>query len=185
MSPLLNAHASALHHTSTHLPPLQYALGSAPGDYVIITALSKDQLVWNVTYTTCPVVAPPLPLPFNASIHQRPRAGQADPQIGAVNDVQDLVLTVRRSTSGRLLGFCLDAGSESGMTIGCSRAVGAWWCHHKLCLCLLPTALSLAVCFESGGCSRAWGGRVTHLQGCIYRATYQSCLALSPEPLCL
>jgi len=82
------------------LPPpqhthAQYALGSAPGDYVIITALSKDQLVWNVTYTTRPLVAPQLPLPFNVSLHQRLQNGQADPQIGSVQDVQDLVLTVR------------------------------------------------------------------------------------------
>lgn len=73
---------------------VQYTLGSQPGDYVIITALSKDQLVWNVTYTTRPQVAAPLPLPFNASLHSKGRSGQADPQIGAVRDVQDLVLAV-------------------------------------------------------------------------------------------
>jgi hypothetical protein len=74
--------------------PLQYALGAAPGDYVIITALSKDQLVWNVTYTTRPMVAAPLPLPINATMHQRLQTGAADPQIGLVRGVQDLVLTV-------------------------------------------------------------------------------------------
>lgn len=41
-------------------------------------------------------MAAPLPLPFNASLHAAGvRAGAADPQIGAVRDVQDLVLTVR------------------------------------------------------------------------------------------
>ena len=82
---------------------LQYALGATPGDYIIITALSKDQLVWNVTYTTRPVVAPQLQLPFNPSLHQRLAAGQADPQIGAVTNVQDLVLTV---------SWCESKGSE-------------------------------------------------------------------------
>jgi hypothetical protein len=73
---------------------LQYTLGDQPGDYVVITALSKDQLVWNVTYTTRPVVAARLPLPFNATLHHQVRSGAADPQIGAVRDVQDLVVTV-------------------------------------------------------------------------------------------
>lgn len=72
---------------------MQYTLGSVPGDYVIITAFSKDQLVWNVTYTTRPQVAAPLPLNFNASLHSR-GSSNLDPQIGAVRDVQDLVLAV-------------------------------------------------------------------------------------------
>jgi hypothetical protein len=76
------------------LLPLQYALGAEPGDYIIITALSKDQLVYNVTYTTHPVVAAPLPMPFNPTLHQRLQTGAADPQIGSVRGVQDLVLTV-------------------------------------------------------------------------------------------
>lgn len=51
--------------------------------------------MWNVTYTTRPRVAPRLELPVNASLHTAAvRAGQVDPQIGAVVGVQDLVLTV-------------------------------------------------------------------------------------------
>lgn len=85
----------SIRHTQPPPPAIHYTLGAEPGDYVIITALSKDQLVWNVTFTTRPLVAPRLELPVNASLHSAGvRAGQVDPQIGTVVGVQDLVLTV-------------------------------------------------------------------------------------------
>jgi hypothetical protein len=50
--------------------------------------------VVNTTLTTRPIAAAPLPLPFNASIHQNLVAGQADPAVGPVYSVEDLAVTL-------------------------------------------------------------------------------------------
>jgi hypothetical protein len=64
--------------------------------------------VWNVTYTTRAIVAPLLPLPVNASLHQPLERGLADPVIGSVDGVEALVLTV--IASGLLFGGIIFGG---------------------------------------------------------------------------
>jgi hypothetical protein len=54
----------------------------------------KDIRFTNASLTTRPVAAPPLPLPFNASIHQNLVAGQADPAVGPVYSIEDLAVTL-------------------------------------------------------------------------------------------
>jgi hypothetical protein len=78
-SPKLHAHIQTflLHvftcHCSMHLPVIyfaQYTRGRVPGDYIIITAFKKDQRINNVTYTSLPSAAPPLPLPVDSVFNQ-------------------------------------------------------------------------------------------------------------------
>lgn len=83
---------------------LQYTFGKVPGEYIIIKALKKDQLMYNITYTTTPAAAPNLPLPFNPRIHQDLVEGQADPVVGTVRSVDDLAVTIwnqRRAACSR------------------------------------------------------------------------------------
>lgn len=78
-------------HSTTSL---QIVTGSEPGEYVIATFFKKDMRLVNTSLTTRPVAAPPLPLAFNASIHQVLVAGQADPAVGPVYSIEDLAVTL-------------------------------------------------------------------------------------------
>eukprot|EP00878_Enallax_costatus_P021703 GHUV01022993.1.p1 GENE.GHUV01022993.1~~GHUV01022993.1.p1 ORF type:complete len:782 (+),score=180.67 GHUV01022993.1:214-2559(+) len=83
---------------------IQYTVGKVPGEYIIIKALKKDQLMYNLTYTTTPRVAPKLRLPFNASIHEQLVEGEADPVVGTILTVRGLAVTIwnqRRSACSR------------------------------------------------------------------------------------
>lgn len=77
-----------------------------------------------MTYTVTPLVAPPLPLPFNATLHQPLQAGAADPVVGSMGDVTDLLLTVRAS------GVCWCACASVGWGWG-----RAWWCRGAVLVC--------------------------------------------------
>ncbi|KAF6255313.1 hypothetical protein COO60DRAFT_231640 [Scenedesmus sp. NREL 46B-D3] len=88
----------------------------SPGLYAITALHKKDMFVVNTTLTTRPVAAPPLPLPFNASIHQNLVAGQADPAVGPMYSVEDLAVTlfnIHKGGCGR--SFVLLPSSPSGL----------------------------------------------------------------------
>ncbi|KAF8061104.1 BAK1 [Scenedesmus sp. PABB004] len=80
------------------------ALGDRVPDTAAAALCRAAQYVCNVTYTTRPAAAHALPLPFNASLHQPLLEGQADPAVGAVYTLEDLVITLwnqRRSACSR------------------------------------------------------------------------------------
>lgn len=78
----------------------QYTRGKVPGEYIIIKANKKDQLMNNITYTTERDVAPKLPLPVDPAIHRPLLANQVQPVIGTVHGVDELELTLGNHRRG-------------------------------------------------------------------------------------
>ncbi|WIA23478.1 hypothetical protein OEZ85_000223 [Tetradesmus obliquus] len=105
---------------------IQYTRGKLPGDYIIITAFKKDQRISNVTYTTRPSAALPLPLPVDPVVHQPLLSSQQETVVGTVRRREGLAVTLwnqRRGSCSRPHVLLMTPPSSS--TAGGSTTAGS------------------------------------------------------------
>ncbi|KAF6252064.1 hypothetical protein COO60DRAFT_1673833 [Scenedesmus sp. NREL 46B-D3] len=106
----------SLRYTQFRVSP-DISSGASPGTHVINAHVMKDRLVFNTTLTTQPAAAAALPLPFNASIHQRVAPGEAAPAVGPIFSIEDLVLSLYniQKVCGRVITLLPSPADGSGV----------------------------------------------------------------------
>jgi hypothetical protein len=80
---------------------LQFQRGQVPGEFIIQQALKKDQLMYNVTYTTRNLAAKPLPLNYDPAAIGGLSTSAASPATGLVHNVSDMQFAIWNQQQGQ------------------------------------------------------------------------------------
>lgn len=79
----------------------QFQRGSVPGEFIIQQALKKDQLMYNITYTTRNLAAKPLPLNVDPAVQGSLVAGSASPVTGLIHNVSEMQFAIWNQDQGQ------------------------------------------------------------------------------------
>lgn len=79
----------------------QFQRGSVPGEFIIQQALKKDQLMYNITYTTRNLAAKPLPLNVDPAVQGSLVAGSASPVTGLIHNVSEMQFAIWNQEQGQ------------------------------------------------------------------------------------
>jgi hypothetical protein len=129
---------------------VQYTRGKEPGDYIIIAAFKKDQRINNVTYTTRPSAAVPLPLPVDPVLHQKQLSSQQETIVGIVRRRESMAVLLwnqRQGSCNRPHALLLSprdaAAAAGGAAAGSTKMSGAVnWAPGQLDLSIIIPSTS-------------------------------------------